>query len=92
MVLESQDFTASMCSGRNTHLRKLDKNSLLPFLQEKWSFSVLTLPLFLVSSLASGGIDYQGDLEAGGQPGALLETSAVQSSCKIPFAGKPSAG
>ncbi|KAJ7408431.1 hypothetical protein WISP_121082 [Willisornis vidua] len=42
--------------------------------------------------LASGGQDYQRDLEAGGQPDALLKTSAVQSCCKIPFAGKLSTG
>ncbi|RMC06609.1 hypothetical protein DUI87_16047 [Hirundo rustica rustica] len=45
-----------------------------------------------VSRLASVGLDCQKDLEAEGQPGALLETSAAQHSCKIPFAGKPSAG
>lgn len=92
MGLASQDFIHSMCSACNTHSWKLDKNSLLPFFQAKWYFSVLILHLFLVSRLASGGIDYQRDLEAGGQPWALLETSAVQNSSTIPFAGKPSAG
>lgn len=94
MGLASQDFMVSVCSACNTHSWKMDKNSPLPFFfsQAKWNFSVLILPLFLVSWLASGGVDYQRDLEAGGQSGALLETSAVQSSCKIPSAGKPSAG
>lgn len=78
-----QHFIASVYSAHGTHSQKLDrKNFLFP---GKINFSVIILLLFPVSRLASGGLDYQKDLEAEGQPGALLDTSAAQHSCKSPL-------
>lgn len=89
MDLESQGFRASMCFACKTDSWKLGKNSLLLAFQAKWNYSLLIVSL---SSLQAGIWWHRLSEGPWGQPGALLEISAAQSSCKIPFAGKSSAG
>lgn len=84
----SQNFISSVCSACNTHGNWTRIPSFL-FSQAKQNFSVLVLPLFPVSRLASGGIDYQRGLEGGGQPVALPGLQQHKAAAKFPLLANP---